>query len=325
MIFVTGGLGFIGGNLIKKLLSSYDLSIVNLDACTYAANPAFSELFSDKKNYFFHEINICDFQPLLDLFHKYQPSAVIHLAAESHVDNSIKNPLKFIETNINGTFSLLEASRRYRDESGRNLKFLHVSTDEVFGSLKLDDPPFKESNPFKPNSPYSASKASSDHLVRAYYKTYNLDCLITNCSNNYGPYQNKEKLIPKIIFNALNWHKIPVYGDGKQIRDWLFVEDHCEALIRALNDGVPGQTYNIGGNNEVKNIDTINLVCNLLDEMKLSKNGSYSKLIEFVTDRPGHDTRYAIDSSKANKDLSWTPKESFVTGMTKTIEWYLNN
>ncbi len=326
MILITGGLGFIGGNLITHILNNYDVKILNIDACTYAANLNFSKNFEKYENYAFKNIDIADQSSVSKLFSKYNPSAVIHLAAESHVDNSIKNPFKFLQTNIIGTFNLLEESRKYVEKyPSDDFRFIHVSTDEVFGSLGETEPPFTENNPYLPNSPYSASKASSDHLVRAYYQTYGLKSIITNCSNNYGPFQHHEKLIPKVISNAINGLSIPIYGDGKQIRDWLYVEDHCKALMLVLEKGKPGKTYNIGGNNEIRNLDTVQQICKILEQSKPKKEKSYFDLIKFVQDRPGHDERYAIDSSLAQTELGWSPQETFESGLQKTVEWYIKN
>lgn len=325
-VLVTGGLGFIGGNLIQILNDSKRFEVLNIDCCTYAANKQFIQLFDSYSNYQHKKVDLCDYSEIKKIFLEYKPDFVMHLAAESHVDNSIKDPHKFINTNIIGTFNLLEASKQYAEKFDmKNFKFLHVSTDEVFGSLDLNEPPFNERNKYFPNSPYSASKASSDHLVRAYHKTFGLNCIVTNCSNNYGPFQHHEKLIPKVIKNALAGASIPVYGNGLQIRDWLYVSDHCKALILVLENGEIGDSYNIGGFNEIKNIDVINTICRMLDQFMPSKHGSYSNLIEYVKDRPGHDKRYAIDSSYIKNQLNWEPSETFESGISKTIKWYLAN
>ena len=326
MLLITGGLGFIGGNLISHILEEHDDEIINIDSCTYASNQNFQKKFLQNSKYKFLKIDIFNQSSVKEVFKNYNPSAIIHLAAESHVDNSIKEPLKFLNTNIIGTFNLLEESRKYVERCGlNNFRFIHVSTDEVFGSLGKKEKPFSEKNKYLPNSPYSASKASSDHLVRAYYKTYGLNCIITNCSNNYGPFQHTEKLIPKVITNALKGLPIPIYGNGDQIRDWLYVKDHCTALMQALCKGIPGETYNIGGNNEIKNLTTVEKICEVLSELKPANNCSYFDLIEFVKDRPGHDNRYAIDSRKAKNELKWQPAETFESGIHKTVSWYLQN
>jgi len=331
-ILVTGGAGFIGSALIRHIITHTTHSVVNIDKLTYSGNLQSLELVQDDDNYTFEEIDICNENELIRIFQSSQPDIVIHLAAESHVDRSIDGPSDFIKTNIVGTYNLLEQSKDYwqslNDDKKENFRFLHVSTDEVYGDLEEKSGLFKEDTPYDPSSPYSASKASSDHLVRAWYRTYGLPVLITNCSNNFGPYQFPEKLIPTIILNAIEGSPIPVYGDGKQIRDWLYVNDHILALMNvALNANV-GETYNIGGNNEIQNIDVVIKVCNILDELIPNKNSninSYSDLITYVQDRPGHDKRYAIDASKIIDDLGWIPKENFNTGILKTVNWYLNN
>tara|TARA_Y100000590_G_scaffold455325_1_gene603754 strand:- start:1814 stop:2863 length:1050 start_codon:yes stop_codon:yes gene_type:complete len=326
-IFITGGCGFIGSNFILNNAKSLTNKILNLDKLTYAGNITNLISIKDSQNYHFIEGDICDKDIITKIFHDFQPDAVVHFAAESHVDRSIDEPSSFIQTNIVGTTVLLESALQYWQKSQNSVfKFLHVSTDEVYGSLNDHDNSFTEDKPYKPNSPYSASKAGSDHLVRAWYQTYGLPTLITNCSNNYGPYQFPEKLIPLIIANCIDEKNLPLYGDGLNIRDWLYVDDHCNAINRVLNDGQIGQTYNIGGNNEMKNIDIVTMICEKLDEIKPRFNGkSYKKLITFVEDRPGHDYRYAIDISKIKKDLSWQPKHSFKKGIEKTIVWYLDN
>ena len=322
-LLITGGCGFIGTNLIRYLLeeSSFSGRIINVDKLTYAGNlqnlAHIQKKFSDR--YLFIKADICDSGRMTDIFSEYQIDGVCHLAAESHVDRSIAGPDEFIKTNINGTFTLLEAARANMD---RLVLFHHVSTDEVYGSLGKTGL-FTEDSPFKPNSPYSASKASSDHLVRAYHKTYNLPVTISNCSNNYGPFQFPEKLIPLLVLNGLLEKPLPIYGDGKNVRDWLFVKDHCIALWTVMEKGGTGETYNVGGNSEFANIDLAVIVCDLLDEM--AGNRSRRNLITFVKDRPGHDRRYAIDSSKLTRELGWKPEETFESGIRKTVAWYLEN
>ena len=330
MIFVTGGAGFIGANFILDWLRAGDEPVLNLDKLTYAGNlENLAELTGDPR-YAFVQADICD-QPLIErLFQKHKPRAIVNFAAESHVDRSIHGPGEFIRTNIMGTFNLLECARAYfggLDEAGRRaFRFLHVSTDEVYGSLAKGDPAFSEANRYEPNSPYSASKAASDHLVRAYCHTYGLPVLTTNCSNNYGPYQFPEKLIPLMIVNALAGKPLPIYGDGQQIRDWLYVGDHCAAIRRVLEAGKPGETYNIGGWNEKPNLDIVHAVCALLDELRPRADGKpYREQITYVTDRPGHDRRYAIDATKIERELGWRPEETFETGIRKTVGWYLDH
>lgn len=334
-ILVTGGAGFIGSQTIQYLISKTDHSIINIDKLTYAGNlNNISDLNSSSK-YSFEQIDICDQEALQKVFAESQPDAVLHLAAESHVDRSIATPSDFVQTNIVGTFNLLEVTREYFSALSSEKKYLfrfhHVSTDEVYGDLKHPDDMvtdkldyFKETSPYRPSSPYSASKASSDHLVRAWGRTFNLPIIITNCSNNYGPSQNPEKLIPKTIINALKGEEIPVYGSGRQIRDWLYVADHADALHTVLTQGKIGETYNIGGNNEIQNIDVVKIICEILDE-KIPDSKSYSDLITFVKDRPGHDRRYAIDTSKMYEQLGWSARESFRSGIDKTIDWYIKN
>tara|TARA_Y100000589_G_scaffold112185_1_gene106643 strand:- start:2016 stop:3026 length:1011 start_codon:yes stop_codon:yes gene_type:complete len=327
---VTGGAGFIGSALIRKLILDKNNTILNYDNLTYASNLNNLKNISDSKKYFFIKGDINDEEKLYSALCDFKPDIIMNLAAETHVDRSITNADKFIQTNICGTYNLLNIAYRYWSKLSLNkqkeFRFHHISTDEVYGSLSHNGK-FSESNPYDPSSPYSASKASSDHLVRAWFRTYNLPVLITNCSNNYGPYQYPEKLIPKIILNALNKKSIPLYGDGENIRDWLFVDDHVDALILVINQGIPGETYNIGGNCEKKNIEVANLICDLISEYMESKGEffDYKCLIEFVNDRPGHDFRYAINSSKIFNDLGWLPTESFDSGIKKTIYWYLNN
>ena len=330
MILVTGGAGFIGSNFVLDWLAQSDEPVLNLDKLTYAGNPDNLASLKDDARHIFVQGDIGDKSLVTDLLNKYQPRAIINFAAESHVDRSISGPDDFIQTNIVGTFNLLEATRAYwqalEPEQKAAFRFLHVSTDEVYGSLSLDAPAFTETHPYEPNSPYSASKAASDHLVRAYQHTYGLPTLTTNCSNNYGPYHFPEKLIPLMIVNALAGKSLPVYGDGMQVRDWLYVKDHCSAIRRVLEAGRVGETYNVGGWNEKPNIEIVHLVCGLLDELKPRTDGqSYAAQITHVTDRPGHDRRYAIDASKIAKELGWKPQETFETGIRKTIAWYLDN
>ena len=330
-IIITGGSGFIGTNVIDYFIAKENVQVINIDCITYAGNEDSNKLHSENKNYFFEKTNICDINSLEKIFKTYQPTKVLHLAAESHVDRSIDSPIDFINTNVIGTYNLLEVSRKYLSEqkktTTKNFKFHHVSTDEVYGDLEKESHPFKETNQYLPSSPYSASKASSDHLVRAWHRTFDLPSIITNCSNNYGPFQYPEKLIPLTIINALLGRDINVYGEGDQIRDWLYVEDHAAALWEVLNHGELGEVYNIGAKNEIKNLDVVSIICKLLDEYfaKSSEKESFSKLIKFVKDRPGHDKRYSIDSGKINKSLGWMPKESFESGIRKTILWYLDN
>lgn len=329
-ILVTGGCGFIGSNFIRILLKNPEVSIINLDALTYAGNP--DSLFEAKenKNYTFIHGNITDHNLLHQIYSSYNPHAVINFAAESHVDRSIRGPEVFIETNIVGTFRLLEAARHYwknlNENAKSNFRFLHVSTDEVYGDLDNDDPAFSEETPYSPRSPYSASKAASDHLVKAWYETYDLPTLITNCSNNYGPAQFPEKLIPLIIFNALEGNPLPIYGDGKAIRDWLFVEEHCEAILSVLERGRLGETYCIGGKSERTNLQVVKTICKLLDDLKpRSDRKSYQDQITFVSERPGHDHRYAIDTTKIESELGWKPSLRFEDGLHQTLIWYLSN
>ena len=329
MILVTGGAGFIGSNFVLDWLAQSDEPVVNLDALTYAGNRAnLASLEGDARHLFVHG-DICD-RPLMDrLLATHRPRAIVHFAAESHVDRSIHGPGAFMKTNVDGTFTLLEAARSYwhglAGDDKAAFRFHHVSTDEVYGSLKPNDPPFAETHPYEPNSPYSASKAASDHLVRAWHHTYGLPVLTTNCSNNYGPYHFPEKLIPLMIVNALAGKPLPVYGDGQQIRDWLYVKDHCSGIRAVLAGGRLGETYNIGGWNEMANIDIVNTVCALLDDLRPDAAGPYSRLITYVTDRPGHDRRYAIDARKIERELGWRPAETFATGIRKTVQWYLDH
>jgi dTDP-glucose 4,6-dehydratase len=330
MILVTGGAGFIGANFILDWLREVGEPVVNVDKLTYAGNAETLAPLETDARYVFAHVDICDRAALDTLFAQHRPRAVLHFAAESHVDRSISGPSEFVQTNVVGTFTLLEAARAYWTalpaSEKEAFRFLHVSTDEVFGSLDETDPAFNERTPYAPNSPYSASKAASDHFVRAYHHTYGMPTLTTNCSNNYGPYQFPEKLIPLTLINALAGKQLPVYGDGKNVRDWLYVGDHCSAIRTVLAKGALGETYNIGGWNEKANIDVVNTLCGLLDELRPSSSGqSYAKQIHFVKDRPGHDRRYAIDASRIERELGWRPAETFETGLAKTVRWYLEN
>jgi dTDP-glucose 4,6-dehydratase len=329
MILVTGGAGFIGANFVLDWLAQSDEAVLNVDKLTYAGNLGTLQSLRDDPRHVFARADICDRAALDALLAEHKPRAILHFAAESHVDRSIHGPADFVQTNVVGTFTLLEAARQYWNTLDADAKaafrFLHVSTDEVFGSLSPTDPQFSETTPYAPNSPYSATKAGSDHLVRAYHHTYGLPVLTTNCSNNYGPYQFPEKLIPLMIENALAGKPLPVYGDGQNVRDWLYVGDHCAAIREVLARGVPGETYNVGGWNEEKNLDVVHVLCDLLDELKPRANGSYRELITFVTDRPGHDRRYAIDARKLERELGWKPAETFESGMKKTVQWYLDH
>ena len=329
-ILVTGGCGFIGSNFVHQQINNTDNTILNFDNLTYAGNPDNLASIEEHPLYSFVKGDICDTALVSESISQFQPEAIVHFAAESHVDRSIDGPMDFVNTNIIGTATLLNATRKYLEvrsqkSNGNGFRFLHVSTDEVYGSLG-DEGFFTESTAYDPSSPYSASKAGSDHLVRAWHRTYRFPALITNCSNNYGPYQFPEKLIPLMIANCLDEKPLPVYGEGLNVRDWLFVEDHCDAIYSVLQNGTIGETYNIGGHNEIRNIDIVNTICFILDELKpRSNHKSYSELITYVTDRPGHDFRYAIDASKIKNDLGWTPKETFETGIRKTIQWYLDH
>ncbi len=329
-IMVTGGAGFIGSNFVLDWLAQRSEQVVNVDKLTYAGNLGNLASLAGDPRHIFVRADIGDTARVSCLLSEYQPRAILNFAAESHVDRSIHGPEDFIETNVVGTFRLLEAARAYwgvLPEAERSaFRFLHVSTDEVYGSLSRDAPPFNESNRYEPNSPYSASKAASDHLVRAYHHTYGLPVLTTNCSNNYGPYHFPEKLIPLCIHNALNGKPLPIYGDGQQIRDWLYVKDHCSAIMRVIDVGVVGETYNIGGWNEMTNLEVVKALCSILDELKPRSDGrSFSEQITFVKDRPGHDRRYAIDAGKIEKELGWRPLETFQTGLRKTVQWFLDN
>lgn len=331
-ILVTGGAGFIGSAVIRHILESTLDNVVNIDSLTYAGNLESLPNITQSERYEFEKIDICDFTQLKKIFTTHKPDAVMHLAAESHVDRSIDGPATFIQTNLVGTFNLLEAARQYwtnltKDKQSK-FRFHHISTDEVYGDLKETNSLFTEKTPYEPSSPYSASKAGSDHLVRAWGRTYGLPILVTNCSNNYGPYHFPEKLIPLTILNALKGKPLPIYGNGLQIRDWLFVEDHARALYKVVTQGIPNETYNIGGHNEKTNIDVVKTICILLEELAPNKPKGvieYKDLITFVTDRPGHDIRYAIDASKIKQELDWSPIETFESGIRKTINWYLNN
>lgn len=329
-ILVTGGAGFIGSNLVIRWLRSYSGKIVNLDKLTYAGNLASLSAIADDPRHHIVRGDICDSELVHDLLQQHDIRAIVHLAAESHVDRSIHGPEDFIRTNITGTFRLLDAARAYWEAlpapEREQFRFINVSTDEVFGSLDAKDPPFTEQSRYRPNSPYSASKAAADHLARSYFHTYGMPVITTHCSNNYGPRQFPEKLIPVLILNGLRGEPLPVYGDGGNVRDWLYVDDHCDALWKVLNDGVPGETYNIGGNCEMANIDLVHTVCELLDRAKPeSRFTPHSELIRFVADRPGHDRRYGIDASKMRERLGWQPREDFESGLGKTLEWYLAN
>jgi dTDP-glucose 4,6-dehydratase len=324
-IIVTGGAGFIGSAVIRHLIKNTAHSVVNLDKLTYAGNLESLKEVSASDRYAFEQADICDRQAIEAVFEKHKPDAIMHLAAESHVDRSIDGPAAFIHTNLVGTYTLLDVARFYAKEKPE-FRFHHISTDEVYGDLELDDSMFTEETPYDPSSPYSASKAGSDHLVRAWHRTFGLKTVITNCSNNYGPYHFPEKLIPLVILNALEGKALPIYGKGDQIRDWLYVEDHARALCTVCLNGKPGQTYNIGGHNEKMNIEVVQTICEILDELvPKSGNKKYKEQIEFVADRPGHDLRYAIDASKIERELGWKPEETFETGLRKTVQWYLEN
>ena len=331
-ILVTGGAGFIGSAVVRHIIENTQDNVVNVDKLTFAGNLESLESVENNPRYAFEQVDICDAKALARVFEHHQPDAVMHLAAESHVDRSIDGPAAFIETNIVGTYTLLEAARAYwnslNDERKAAFRFHHISTDEVYGDLEGTDDLFTETTPYAPSSPYSASKASSDHLVRAWLRTYGLPTIVTNCSNNYGPFHFPEKLIPLMILNALDGKPLPVYGNGQQIRDWLFVEDHARALYKVVTEGKVGETYNIGGHNEKANIDVVRTICSLLEELVPNKPegiAKYEDLITYVKDRPGHDVRYAIDAAKIGRELGWKPQETFESGIRKTVEWYLNN
>jgi dTDP-glucose 4,6-dehydratase len=324
-VLVTGGAGFIGSNFVRYLLKvDSHVHIVNLDNLTYAGSLENLKDLPDESRYAFVKGDICDFELVSKLLREHRIDTIVHFAAESHVDRSILGPGPFVQTNVTGTFTLLEAARQVWGQERSGKRFHHVSTDEVFGSLSPGDPAFTESTPYEPRSPYSASKAASDHLVRAYFHTYELPVTITNCSNNYGPYQFPEKLIPLIILNALQGKPLPIYGDGKQIRDWLYVEDHCEAIRLVIEKGKPGETYNVGGGNQPYNIDLVEEICAVMDELQPATS-SYSSLITHVPDRPGHDRRYAMDITKIRNDLGWLPKHEIESGLRETVNWYLDN
>jgi len=329
-ILVTGGAGFIGSAVIRHIIHNTDDEVLNIDKLTYAGNLESLKEIDQNPRYTFQQIDICDKEALEKAFNSFKPNLVMHLAAESHVDRSIDGPAEFINTNIVGTYHLLEVARQYwqklEDRDKKQFKFHHISTDEVYGDLEGTTDLFTENTPYAPSSPYSASKASSDHLVRAWHRTYGFPILVTNCSNNYGPYHFPEKLIPLVILNALDGKALPIYGKGNQIRDWLYVEDHARALYKVLTAGKVGETYNIGGHNEKQNIEVVKTICQILDELKPQENGQpYESLIMFVKDRPGHDLRYAIDASKIANELNWIPTETFDSGIRKTVEWYLDN
>jgi dTDP-glucose 4,6-dehydratase len=329
MIFITGGAGFIGSNFVLDWLATNEEPVVNFDKLTYAGNMNNLASVSQDPRHIFAHGDICDGARVTQLLNEHKPRAIVHFAAESHVDRSIHGPAAFVETNVNGTFTLLDAVRNYWNDlpepEKSGFRFLHVSTDEVYGTLGPDAPPFSETTAYAPNSPYSASKAASDHLVRAYHHTYGLPTLTTNCSNNYGPYHFPEKLIPLIITNARAGKALPIYGDGQQVRDWLFVSDHCTAIRRTLEAGKPGEVYNIGGWNEKTNLEVVHTLCAILDELDPKQHGSYRDQLTYVADRPGHDRRYAIDAGKIERDLGWKPSETFETGIRKTVRWYLDN
>lgn len=330
MIFVTGGAGFIGANFVLDWFEQSDEPLVNIDKLTYAGNlHTLSPILNDPRHVFM-QTDISDSDAMCALLDRHKPRAVVNFAAESHVDRSIRSAGDFIQTNIVGTYRLLESVRGYwlalSEKARRTFRFLHVSTDEVYGSLEPPDPAFTEATPYSPNSPYSASKAASDHLVRAWHHTYGVPVVTTNCSNNYGPYQFPEKLIPLVLLNALSGNPLPIYGDGQQIRDWLYVKDHCAAIRRVLEAGQPGETYNVGGWNEKPNLDVVRAICAVLDDLRPRNDGRpYAGQIAFVADRPGHDRRYAIDASKIERELGWRPVETFETGIRKTVQWYLDN
>ena len=329
-ILVTGGAGFIGSNFVLRWLENVGTPVVNLDLLTYAGNAANLASLEDDSRYQLVRADICDPEAVAAVFEAHRPRAVVHFAAESHVDRSIVDPGAFIRTNVQGTYTLLEQARRYwsglQGSAKDDFRFLHVSTDEVYGTLGPNDPPFSETTPYAPNSPYAASKAGSDHLARAYFHTYKMPVLTTNCSNNYGPFQFPEKLIPLMILNALEGKPLPVYGDGQNVRDWLYVDDHCSAIRTVLENGKLGETYNVGGNSERNNLHVVETICDLVDELRPDATiGSRRNLIKFVTDRPGHDRRYAIDARKIARDLNWQPSVKFENGLRSTVEWYLNH
>lgn len=323
-IIVTGGLGFIGSNFIDYMLDKYDLSVVNIDCGTYAANPNnISKKHWQSGRHFFYKENICHRDKMAEIVRLHRPKAIVHFAAESHVDNSLENPMAFLETNVLGTASLLDAVRSNNDILGENFRFIHISTDEVYGDLKEDDPPFSEKSHYRPSSPYSASKASSDHVVQSYRKTYGIPAIITHCSNNYGPRQHPEKLIPLVIKNAIECNKIPIYGDGRQIRDWIYVLDHIKAIDTLLRAGIPGEDYCIGGQKEVRNIEVVETLCSIADTLLKRELGETRRLIEHVADRKAHDFRYAVDITKINTQFSWSPSNDFEKNLKETFQWYI--
>jgi dTDP-glucose 4,6-dehydratase len=328
---ITGGAGFIGSCMVRKLIQDTNHRVLNVDKLTYASNLKSLSAIENNKRYFFEREDICNHEKMLKILKKFKPNIIINFAAESHVDRSIESAAEFMKTNIMGTFNLLQVSRKFFNDLGnkekKNFKFHHVSTDEVYGDLGFNNESFTEETRYDPSSPYSASKASSDHLVRSWQKTFGLPTIITNCSNNYGPYHHPEKLIPHMILNALCGNKLPIYGDGKQVRDWLYVEDHVSALLNVAENGIAGETYNIGGNNQISNLDVVKTICKILEKNIVKPQGvkKFEDLIYFVKDRPGHDKRYAIDASKIKRELNWEPKETFKSGLNKTIMWYLNN
>lgn len=336
-IVVTGGAGFIGSAVVRHLINDTKHRVINVDKLTYAGNLASLQAIENSERYVFEKVDICDDSAVKQIFENYQPDIIMHLAAESHVDRSIDGPGEFVQTNVVGTYVLLEQARMYYasldDDKKQRFRFHHISTDEVYGDLPHPDevsspdnlPLFTETTAYAPSSPYSASKAASDHLVRAWLKTFKLPTVLTNCSNNYGPFHFPEKLIPLVILNAIAGKALPIYGKGNQIRDWLYVEDHARALVLVATEGKIGETYNIGGHNEKQNIEVVRTICEILDELKPKSNSSYKEQMTFVKDRPGHDMRYAIDASKIAKELNWTPQESFETGIRKTVKWYLEN
>lgn len=329
-VLVTGGAGFIGSAVVRYIIKNTQSEVLNIDKLTYAGNLESLKEIDTHRRYQFRQIDICDVEKLTQAFDEFKPDVVMHLAAESHVDRSIDGPAEFISTNIVGTYTILEVARKYwltlLEDKKQTFRFHHISTDEVYGDLENTSDLFTETTSYAPSSAYSASKASSDHLVRAWQRTYGLPTIVTNCSNNYGPFHFPEKLIPLVILNALDGKALPIYGKGDQIRDWLFVEDHARALYKVVTEGAVGETYNIGGHNEKQNIEVVKTICKILDELKPQVNNQpYETLISFVKDRPGHDLRYAIDASKIKQDLGWVPEESFETGIRKTVEWYLNN
>jgi dTDP-glucose 4,6-dehydratase len=327
MLLVTGGAGFIGANFVVSTIAETGEELINLDKLTYAGNPRNLDALRGDVRHRFVQGDICERERVRNLLAAHRPRAIVHFAAESHVDRSIAGPAEFVQTNVVGTWALLEEARAYWEARGRDagFRFLHVSTDEVYGSLGPDEPAFTEETPYAPNSPYAASKAAADHMVRAYHHTYGLPTLTTNCSNNYGPRQFPEKLIPLVIRNALAGEPLPVYGDGRNVRDWLYVADHCEAVRLVLEKGKVGETYNIGGENERANIDVVRTICALLDRLRPRAGGSYAGLIRYVTDRPGHDRRYAMHLAKIRREPRWRPRESFESGMEKTVRWYIDN